>query len=166
MNEIGGRGASSGKRTSEGGSKGDIVYKSQKETEEEVRNRAQRSGSFTMSQRVNDEGLRAIAELPNGGEFTVHHVGFGVGWYTERFVMNKNEFNGKRTISRISEDGRHSRGKAVNTISQLKKEIGLGTAERIVIHNRGKSLIPKKTKRQEEAEWKELVRNMEKYRAK
>lgn len=154
----------SGVRRGGGSTKGDIVYKSRKETDEEFWKRARRKGGFTTHNYVNNEGLKAVSELPNGAEFTVNYLGFGSQGST-RFVMNKDEFTGRRTVSKINKDGSHERPIPVKTNSQLKDAIDLRLAQSIVIHNGGKTLIPKKTKRQEEAEWNEFVRNWERAQA-
>lgn len=147
-----------------GSAKGDIVYQSRKETDEEFWKRARRKGGFTTHNYVNDEGLKAVSELPNGAEFTVNYQGLGSQGST-RFVMNKDEFTGRRTVSKINEDGTHERAKQAKTNAQLKDAIDLRLAHSIVIHNGGKTLIPKKTKRQEKAKWDEIVRNWERAQA-
>ena len=159
------KGASGVRRSGGGGSaKGDIVYQSRLETDEEFWKRARRKSGFTVLHYINDEGLKAVSELPNGAEFTVNYQGLGSSGSTH-FVMNKDKFTGRRTVSRINENGSHERAKTVKTNSQLKDAIDLRIAQSIVIHNGGKTLIPTKTKRQEEAEWAEFVRNWERAQA-
>ncbi len=139
----------------------DIVFTTRTETDEEYRKR--RGHGF--KHKVSTEALKAIAELQNGAEFTVEYAGFG-SYGETRYVINKSD-NGSRwrRVSRVNENGGHDRSKSAKTNSQLRDAIRLDIADRIIIHNGGKSLIKPKTKQEEEAEWAEIVRNMEAYEA-
>ena len=135
-----GIGRGKGRKKSSGGSakiEKDIVFKTRRETDEEYRRRRGRG----LYQYVSPEGLKAIADLPDGAEFTMFYAGFGSMGQT-RFRMNKSDYGKfKRSITRIDEDGYHS-GKAYQaaTNSQIRDIIGLGKAIEITIHNGGKSM--------------------------
>ena len=115
--------------------KSDIVYKTRLETDEEYRKRNGRG----FHRHVSPEGLKAIAELPDGAEFTMEYIGFG-SYGRTRFAMHKTEFSDKRSVSRVNENGIHGRRYAAKTNSQLKNAVGLDNASRIIIHNGGKTL--------------------------
>lgn len=134
-----GRGKGKRARSSGGSAKieKDIVFKTRRETEEEYRRRRGRGFSHFVS----PEGLKAIADLPDGAEFTMDYAGFG-SMGQSRFRMNKSDYGRfTRSITRIDEGGyNRSNAYQAKTNSQIRDIIGLDNARGIIIHNGGKSM--------------------------
>ena len=145
----------------------DIVFEAHTETREEVDKRIARYikthghrpslGTYFAGYK-NPEAVKAIKALPDGAEFSIHDNGIGAElspW--TRYRVDR------QSVMPINEDGTHGRRITIKTTSQISALVTGYHRERVVIHNGGKSLIKEKTPQEREAEWAELVRNMEAY---
>ena len=159
-----------GRRKSGGGSakiEKDIVLEGVQETEDEVYKRTARY-TATQGHRPalgayfpkykNPEAIKKIKALPDGAEFSVYSSAIAAEndpW--TRYRVDR------QSVMPINEDGTHGRRITIKTTSQISALVTGYHRKRVVIHNGGKSLIKEKTPQEREAEWAELVRNMEAY---